>query len=216
MTTTPSSQIADGLSARRERNREAVIDALIEMLMAGEDEPSVDDIANRAGVSYRSVYRYFDDRTDMLTAAARRSMAWVGPLLAEASGPYKADDPLDHRIDSVVDARAEVYVQIADILRTALMRSHEAPYIAEEMHKARELLREQINVRFANELDRFDVRERELRLTSIDQTLQFQSLDYVMHERGHTREELERYLRGQIRLALTVPAADLERGPAPT
>lgn len=191
-----------------------MIDALIDMIMAGENEPSVDAIANRAGVSYRSVYRYFEDRTDMMAAAARRAMQWIGPLLAQASGPYKENDPLDHRIDSVVDARAEAYIQIADVLRTALLRAHEAPYIAEEMHKARQLLREQINVRFAKELDQFDDRERELRLTSIDQTLQFQSLDYVMHERGHTREELERYLRGQIRLALTVPAADLERGPS--
>ena len=212
MTTQPAEQIVDGRSARRERNREAVIDALIEMIMAGEDEPSVDAIANRAGVSYRSVYRYFDDRTDMMAAAARRSMQWIGPLLAEASGPFDESDPLDHRIDAIVDARAEVYVQIADILRTALMRAHEAPYIAEELHNARELLREQINVRFTKELDQFDERERELRLTSIDQTLHFQSLDYVMHERGHTREELERYLRSQVRLALTVPAADLERG----
>ena len=212
MSSTPSSQIADGRSARRERNREAVIDAFIEMVMAGEHEPSVDDIADKAGVSYRSVYRYFEDRSDMMAAAADRAMQWIRPLLVEASGPYKADDPLDHRIDSVVDARSEVYVQIADVLRTALLRSTHEPYIANEMYQARELLRDQIAERFANELDQFDERERALRLTSIDQTLQFQSLDYIMHERGHTREELERYLRGQIRLALTTPAADLDPG----
>lgn len=180
--------------------------------MAGEHEPSVDDIADKAGVSYRSVYRYFEDRSDMMAAAADRAMQWIRPLLVEASGPYKADDPLDHRIDSVVDARSEVYVQIADVLRTALLRSTHEPYIANEMYQARELLRDQIAERFANELDQFDERERALRLTSIDQTLQFQSLDYIMHERGHTREELERYLRGQIRLALTTPAADLDPG----
>lgn len=198
----------DGRSLRRERNREAVIDAFIEMIMAGDNEPSVDDIADRAGVSYRSVYRYFEDRSDMMAAAADRAMQWIRPLLVRASGPYNADDPLDHRIDSVVDARAEVYAQISDVLRTALLRSHQEPYIANEFYQARELLRDQINVRFAKELDEFDPRERELRLTAIDQALQFSSLDYVMHDRGHTRDELERYLRAQIRAALTLPAAE--------
>lgn len=210
MATTQSPPIADGRSARRERNREAVIDAFIDLIMNGENEPSVDDIADKAGVSYRSVYRYFEDRSDMMAAAADRAMQWIRPLLVEASGPYKADDPLDHRIDSVVDARSEVYAQIAEVLRTALLRSHSKPYVANELYQARELLREQINVRFATELDKFSPRERELRLTSIDQTLQFQSLDYVIHERGHTREELERYLRGQIRLALITAEADLD------
>lgn len=210
MASSQTSQIADGRSARRERNREAVIDAFIELIMNGENDPSVDDIADKAGVSYRSVYRYFEDRTDMMAAAADRAMQWIRPLLVEASGPYKADDPLDHRIDAVVDARSEVYMQIAEVLRTALLRSNSQPFVANELYQARELLREQINVRFANELDAFSPRERELRLTSIDQTLQFQSLEYVMHDRGHTREELERYLRGQIRLALITPEADLD------
>ena len=197
--------IVDGRSARRERNREAVIDAFIEMIMAGQSEPSVDEIADRAGVSYRSVYRYFEDRSDMLAAAADRTMQNIRPLLADASGPYNADDPLDHRIDSIVDARAEVYVQIADVLRTALLRSTSAPFVANELYEARECLREQINQRFAQELDEFSDRERELRLTSIDLNLQWQTMEYLMHERHHSRAELERFLRSQIRSALTLP-----------
>ena len=205
MSDTSSTQVVDGRSARRERNRDAVIDAFIEMIMSGQSEPSVDEIADKAGVSYRSVYRYFEDRSDMMAAAAHRTMQNIRPLLADASGPYNADDPLDHRIDSIVDARAEVYVQIADVLRTALLRSNSAPYVANELYEARECLREQINVRFANELDAFSERERELRLSSLDLTLQWQTMEYVMHERNHSREEMERFLRSQIRAALTLP-----------
>ena len=199
----------DGRTARRNRNREAVIDALIALTAEGDPDPSVDTIADRAGVSYRSVYRYFTDRSDMLDAAADRAMQWIRPLLAEAAGPFDINDPLDHRIDGLVDARSEVYAQIAEVARTALKRSHNEPRIAKEFINAREFLREQIRVRFAPELEQFSERERELRLTSIDQTLAFASLDYVVNERGHTREELERYCRGQIRLALTIPEVDL-------
>ncbi|MEL6893308.1 MAG: TetR/AcrR family transcriptional regulator [Actinomycetota bacterium] len=199
----------DGRTARRQRNREAVIDALIALTAEGEVDPSVDAIADRAGVSYRSVYRYFADRSEMLDAAADRAMSWIRPMLAETVTPFDLSDPLDHRIDGLVDARSEVYAQIAEVARTALRRSHSEPRIAKEFIDARELMREQIAERFAPELDQFDERERELRITSIDHNLAFASLDYVVNERGHTREELERFLRGQIRLALQTPAADV-------
>ncbi len=204
-----SDQPVDGRTARRQRNREAVIDALIALTAEGDADPSVDAIADRAGVSYRSVYRYFSDRSEMLDAAADRAMSWIRPMLAETVTAFDLDDPLDHRIDGLVDARSEVYAQIAEVARTALRRSHTEPRIAKEFIDARELMREQIAERFAPELTAFDERERELRITSIDHNLAFASLDYVVNERGHTREELERFLRAQIRLALTTPAADL-------
>ena len=70
--------MSDGRRARRERNREAVLDALMELVKEGDDDPSVDDIAARAGVSYRSVYRYFDDRADLFDAATKRAMRICG------------------------------------------------------------------------------------------------------------------------------------------
>jgi TetR/AcrR family transcriptional regulator, regulator of autoinduction and epiphytic fitness len=197
--------IADGRSARRERNRDAVLDALVELTTEGADDPSIDDIADRAGVSYRSVYRYFKDRSEMMDAATDRAMGWIQPLLLNASGPVALSDPLDHRIDSIVDARVELYVQIADMIRSAMIQSFSNRRINEVFLHSRRVSRRQISERFTQELAVFSERERELRITSIDQVLSFQALDYVMFERGHTREELERYLRGAVRAALTVP-----------
>ncbi len=201
-------EMSDGRSMRRERNREAVLDALVELTTEGDDEPSIDDIADRAGVSYRSVYRYFKDRSEMMDAATDRAMAWMQPLLLNASGPVAPDDPLDHRIDSIVDARVEVYMQIADMVRQAMLQSFSNRKIAEILMNARRRSRMQIHDRFHPELKAFSERELELRITAIDQVLSFFAIDYVMHERQHNREELERYLRGAIRAALTVPEVD--------
>ena len=186
-----------------------MIDAFIELTMAGEQQPSVDDIAEKAGVSYRSVYRYFEDRSDMQAAAADRAMDWIRPLLAKASGPYNIEDPLDHRIASIVAARAEVYAQIADVIRSALLRASSEPAIGSQFDEARRILRDQINARFHPELDMFTQRERELRLTSMDIALSFSSLDYIITERKHTREEMERLLRAQLRSAVSIPERDL-------
>ena len=198
-------EMSDGRSARRERNRDAVLDALVELTTEGSDDPSIDDIADRAGVSYRSVYRYFKDRSEMMDAATDRAMAWIQPLFVNASGFINPKDPLDHRIDAVVDARVEVYMQIADMVRAAMMQSFSNRKIHEHFQHLRLISRGQIHDRFHSELKLFTPQECELRISSIDQVLSFPAIDYIIHERKHTREELERYLRGAIRAALTVP-----------
>lgn len=182
-----------------------MLDALVELTTEGEEEPSIDDIADRAGVSYRSVYRYFKDRSEMMDAATDRAMSWLQPLLLNASGPVALDAPLDHRIDSIVDARAEIYAQIAEMVRTAMVQSFSNRRINEVFLNSRRISRRQIADRFETELAQFTERERELRVSIMDQVLSFQAIDYIMHERGHTREELERLLRGAVRAALQVP-----------
>jgi len=198
-------ETSDGRSARRERNRAAVLDALIELTTEGADDPSIDDIADRAGVSYRSVYRYFNDRSEMMDAATDRAMAWIQPLVQRASSTADPSDPLDHRIDAVVDARVELYFRIAETIRAAMTKSFSNRKIHEHFLNIRRVSRIQIHDQFHNELKRFSPEECELRITSIDQVLSFMGLDYVIYERKHTREELERYLRGALRAALTVP-----------
>ena len=198
-------EVSDGRSARRERNREAVLDALVELTSEGADDPSIDDIADRAGVSYRSVYRYFKDRSEMMDAATDRAMAWIQPLVQRASGDADPSDPLDHRIDAMVDARVDLYVRIADTIRAAMTQSFSNRTIHEYFRNVRRISRGQIHDRFHNELKLFSPQECELRITCIDQMFSFMGLDYVIHERKHTREELERSLRWALRAALTVP-----------
>lgn len=65
-------------NALRERQaalaRTAILDALRRHLEAGDaDDLSMDDLATDAGVSRRTLYRYFPTRADLLAAAA----AWI-------------------------------------------------------------------------------------------------------------------------------------------
>ena len=47
----PASATVDGRRLRREQNREAVIDALVELFEEGSYTPSSGEIAERAGIS---------------------------------------------------------------------------------------------------------------------------------------------------------------------
>ena len=195
----------DGRSARRRRNRDRVIDALVELTEEGVEDPSVDVIAQRAGVSYRSVYRYFTDRSEMLGVATERALEWLRPAMVGASGPITPDESLEARIAAIVAARLDAHELVGEGLRSTTRRSFSNRVVHATLVDVRRTSREQIVERFGAELDRFGAGERELRLSAIDQALGLQAIDYLVDERGHGRRQVEALLRGIVRCALAAP-----------
>src|SRR3954470_18279608 len=57
---TPTETV-DGRTARATRTREAVVSAVLDLVNEGNPKPTAREIADRAGVSLRSVYVHFDD-----------------------------------------------------------------------------------------------------------------------------------------------------------
>ena len=62
----------DGRRARAERNRDAVVEAILDLLCEGVENPTAEAIAERFGVSVRSVFRHFDDLESLHAAAVDR------------------------------------------------------------------------------------------------------------------------------------------------
>src|SRR6187431_377481 len=86
----------DGRSLRRERNREAVIEAFLALVREGNYDPGGAEIAERAGVSHRSVFRYFDDLADLMVTAVIREVQRVMPLATlDRVGEGTFDDRLE-------------------------------------------------------------------------------------------------------------------------
>src|ERR1035438_5413311 len=65
------SEGTDGRQLRRRRNRETVVDALLDLYRDGNLRPSTEEIAARSGLSPRSLFRYFDDVDDLTRTAIR-------------------------------------------------------------------------------------------------------------------------------------------------
>jgi AcrR family transcriptional regulator len=108
----------DGRTARALRTREAVVDALIAILEDGNPQPSVEEIAERAGVSARSVFGHFGDRESLFSAVAERR---AEKLRAEWERLPDPAAPLAQRIAALAGQRARLYEQIAPIRRGALI-----------------------------------------------------------------------------------------------
>lgn len=140
----------DGRTLRRTRNRQRVIVALLDIVREGELDPSVADIADRAGVSHRSVFRYFDDINDLVRTAIDHEIEQAMPL---TEIPDLGMGSLDRRIDAWVDMRLRVNVATHQVLRVARHRAPGIPSIDEGMKLIYQMGVTRLRNHFATELD---------------------------------------------------------------
>src|ERR1700709_1672848 len=94
----------EGRVTRGERNRQAIVDALLACYDTGTLRPSVPEVAARAGVSVRSVHNHFADVRALHAEVARRQVERYAPLIGPAA-----------TIEEFVDQRATVYEAITPV-----------------------------------------------------------------------------------------------------
>jgi AcrR family transcriptional regulator len=194
-----SALVVDGRTARRNRNKEAVLDAMISLTNETADEPPIELIAERAGVSYRSVYRYFDDRTDLMLSAIDRVMGEVWRIFdVEELG----EGTLDERIAHFITSRLRAYHELAPLTRLAARRSATEPLVLEAFDSVRGYMRDQLEAQFAAELGQIDEAERGLVVAALDVMFQFESLEFLARGDGMADEGLERLLTRHVRAHL--------------
>ena len=182
-----ASEKPDGRSMRRTRNRDAVLNALISIFEEGNVDPSVDDVATRAGVSNRSIYRYFDDRDHLVRAAITHAMVTIGSELqfdAVGLGDF------DERIRSFVDHRIRIHRRLGEITRAARLAARTEQLIREQLASGRQLLRDSFVAHFAEELDPMSPTERTRAVITVDLAFQFESLEFLWSSTGGDADEV--------------------------
>ena len=103
----------DGRIARRERNRAAIVAALGDILGSGNLEPTAEQVATRAGVQVRTLFRHFPDMASLHAELAGRIRAEVVPLLAAVPTTGDAAE----RVRRLVAARAIAFERILPFKR---------------------------------------------------------------------------------------------------
>jgi AcrR family transcriptional regulator len=99
--------LSDGRRMRTERGRTAVVEALLDLVHEGK-HPTVSQVSERAGVSERTVFRYFPDRNAMYTAAAVE----IFPKVAHCISLFPPKGPTEVRLRELLKLRVEI-TQIA-------------------------------------------------------------------------------------------------------
>lgn len=192
--TTASSEL-DGRRARRGRNREAVVDALLELFREGELNPSVAAVAERSGVSLRSVFRYFDDLDEMGRIAIQRHLDGVGHLFEL---PNIGEGPRADRIDALVAQRLALYERVAPVMRAALIRAPSQKVIATALLQRRAFLRTQVKQQFAPELAKLSPAESAVVLAGADVLTSFESLELMRASHKLTSARAAAAIKGSL------------------
>lgn len=140
--------LSDGRRMRTERGRTAVVEALIELVNEGQ-YPTVAQIAERAGVSERTVFRYFPDREAMYTAAAVE----IFPRVAHCVSLFPPEGSTEFRLRELLKLRVEITV-IAGRIAQWVESDDKPSELQRTVFQLRgEHLRNQINIWLAPELE---------------------------------------------------------------
>ncbi|MFK7916550.1 MAG: TetR/AcrR family transcriptional regulator [Ilumatobacter sp.] len=200
MGATLESLTTDGRSLRKERNRDAVLDAAISIFEEGDVDPSVDAIADRAGVSNRSIYRYFDHRDHLIRASVTHAMYRV---VREVRLPDPGVASFDERVVAFVDHRITLYRRLAPIVRAAQRAAATEPIIAEELAAGQGILRQDFLEQFARELDPMVPEQRDRAVTAAALAFQFDSFDFLSAATNNVDEEVRTILVEHLQMCLS-------------
>jgi AcrR family transcriptional regulator len=192
----------DGRTARRDRNRELVLDAVIELFAEDQLAPKPADVAARSGVSLRSVYRYFEDLDALVRAAMARHAERIAPLLvAERPG----EGTLADRIERHTAARLRLYDAAAPTLRAARVRAPAQPLLGERLDWGRAELRKQTEAMFAPELDTRAGEDRRAVAATVDLLTQFEGIEYLRVGAGYSAAHTADIVRRNLTALLATP-----------
>jgi AcrR family transcriptional regulator len=140
----------DGRTARSLRSRQAVVEALLDLLEEGNLRPTAAQIAERAGLSLRSVFQHFPNLENIFAAAAEGHLARLEPLRAA----IPRDRPLAERLDLFSERRSKLLEAITPVRRASLRVEPFSGEVSRHLDASRELGRREVTVVFALELGR--------------------------------------------------------------
>jgi TetR/AcrR family transcriptional regulator of autoinduction and epiphytic fitness len=147
----------DGRSLRRERNREAVIEAFLTLVREGNFDPGGAEIAERAGVSHRSVFRYFDDLAELMITAIARELERGLPLGAL---DRVGEGPFEDRLERIVDAKLAMFQKLHGIATVTRLRAVAIPSLTVAFADITAGFRKVMEQHFAAELARIPEADR--------------------------------------------------------
>ena len=183
---------------RTERGRQLVVDSLLAYYDEGDHQPGAAKIAARAGVSERTVFRYFDDLDSLAAAAIEIQVARVAPAFV-APDP---DGPLDARIAALVTQRTRIYAATAVATRAAHLFEAQSPTIVRALTFRRALLREQVATLFAPELAARHAHVRTELLDALDVVTSLETIEQLRTVAGHSSRRAQTIVTHTVRALL--------------
>jgi AcrR family transcriptional regulator len=210
VTTAPSDGTAfDGRHARRVRNRDAVITAMVEFLGEGEPRPTAQMVAERSGVSLRSVFRYFAHLDELFAVAIERYHERDGEGLV-----FRQPLPgttLDERVEAWVEHRVVRCGAVARTWVTLYGRRDEDAAISAAIERARTVSVRAVEQLFAPELAHLAARERAMAVAALHSATSIEAWRNLVDAHGLDADGQRHAFRKLVRGALRTTGLEAAR-----
>jgi AcrR family transcriptional regulator len=184
----PEPEERDGRRLRSQDSRARIVQAMLSLIQAGDVSPSAEQVADKAGVGLRTVFRHFKDMESLF-----REMSDViaGEVSAIKDQPFRAPD-WRGRIIELIDRRCTIFERIAPLKRASDIQRHRSPTIRRDSRGLVSTLRE--------------ILERVAPPDEVDDPLLFEALDLLLSFESWSRLRLEQGL-GEVEARRVLEAA---------
>lgn len=192
----------DGRILRSQVTKEAIATAYLDCLERGDLQPKVADVAERAGVSERAVYRKFKQVEALAADVARLQYARVG---ARVPQPSTADGPLAVRVEAFVARWSAIYGSIEPVRRAALLREPFSDEVRKHHSKMRRARLRELSATFANELEHAGDADRAEILVALSAAVSWTTWDHLTRHLELGAARARAVMERSIRALLAMP-----------
>jgi AcrR family transcriptional regulator len=191
---------ADGRLTRTIVTRKKIVDAFTALVFEGHITPTAEQVALRADVGLRTVFRHFDDMDTLYREISIDIDGQIQPLLQARLGGATWQE----RVLQSIDFRSDIYDRTAAMHLAAQVHRHESAYLAQNLMDTarlqRELLRRLLPVAVAQDTRLLD---------ALDLVLSFEAWIRLRREQGLTASQAREVMRlGVGALLATVAQPD--------
>ena len=184
---------ADGRRRRGEDNRARIVAAMLEIIHAGEVAPSAEQVAQRADVGLRTVFRHFQDMDSLYR---EMSAVIAGELQAVAETPFRST-AWQERVLELIERRAWAFEKVGPFLRASTVFRYRSKYLEVDNTRLVAALREILKRQLPPEIAR-----EQLKLEALDLLLSFEAWSRLRREQGLSPKRAQDVLTAAVRRLL--------------
>ena len=179
---------ADGRRRRSESSRDKIVEAMLALVAEGKITPSAEQVALRAEVGLRSVFRHFKDMESLYAAMtarlARNYEMWLVP--------YKSDDWRE-QLSETTDRRLSTYEKLMPFKRAADAHRHESATIQAEHARTLAFMRAKLKSVLPKE-----IADDMLAFEAIDLLLSFETWQRLRMDQKLSVRKADAVVRAQV------------------
>jgi len=190
---TPAPPEADGRRRRSQTSRARIVEAMLELVHAGNPAPSAEGVAARAEVGLRTVFRHF---ADMESLYREMSAAIEAELTTMIEKPFEGAT-WQERVVELVGRRAAVYERIAPFKGASEAHRRQSAFLQADhdrmVEAARRILRNQLPPAVARDIGTFE---------TLDLLLSFEAWNRLRTDQGLSERRARTLLEAAVRRCL--------------